>query len=68
MSLNEIKDMPLRERLQMMEVLLDSFRYDDEESFASPQWHQDVLKARLDAIEKGDTRSFDLEEIKVRRR
>ena len=45
MNITEIKKMSTSERLQVMEVLWDSFRYENDE-IETPQWHAHILKDR----------------------
>ena len=46
MSMNDIKNMPIQERMQLMEVLLDSFSNDDMD-MPSPAWHEDILNCQV---------------------
>ncbi len=42
----EAKSMNIKERLQTIEVLWESLRY-DEVDIDSPDWHEDILKERM---------------------
>ena len=42
--------MPIQERMQLMEVLWDSFVHDDATS--SPAWHKEVLDSRTEIMQK----------------
>jgi len=66
MSINDIKNMPIQERMQLMEMLLDSFS-NEEEDIKSPDWHQEILDERARQIEKGNTKTYTLAELKARR-
>ena len=66
MSNNDIKNLPIQERMQLMEVLLDSFS-NDEETIKSPLWHKEVLEQRAKMIEKGDVKTYTLAELKAKR-
>jgi len=66
MSSNDIKNMPIQERMQLMEALLASFS-NDEELIKSPLWHKDVLEQRAKMLEEGDVKTYTLAEIKARR-
>ncbi len=66
MSINDIKHMPIQERMQLMEVILDSFS-NDEEEIKSPSWHQEILDERARHIEKYGVKTYTLEELKAKR-
>lgn len=66
MSINDIKKMPIVERMQLMEALLDSFCSDDEVQ-ASPAWHKEVLDKRAVLLEKDNVKMYTLDELKANR-
>ena len=66
MSINDIKNMPIQERMQLMEVLLESFS-NDEETIKSPEWHKDVLEERAIMLEQGNVKMYTLAEPKAKR-
>ena len=66
MSINDIKKMPIQERMQLMEVLLESFS-SDEETMKSPEWHKDVLKERAIILEQDAVKMYTLAELKAKR-
>lgn len=66
MSINDIKNMPIVERMQLMEALLDSFCQDDEVK-PSPGWHKEILENRAKLLEKGDVKTYTLNELKAQR-
>ena len=66
MSISDIKNMPLQERMRLMEVLLDSFR-NDEENIKSPLWHKEVLEKRAEMITQDNVKTYTLEELKAKR-
>ncbi len=66
MSISDITNMPTQERMQLMEVLLDSFR-NDEDTIKSPLWHKEVLEQRVKMIEKNDVKTYTLVELKAKR-
>ena len=66
MSTNDIRDMSLQERMQLMELLMDSFHYDDAK-LRSPQWHGDILKERAKLLQNGSVKTYTLDELKARR-
>jgi hypothetical protein len=66
MSINDIKNMPIQERMQLMEVLLDSFSY-DEEIIASPSWHKEVLENRREILASEEVKTYSLDELKALR-
>ena len=65
MSSNEIKNMPIQERMQLMEALLDSFS-NDEELIKPPLWHKDILEERAKMLEEGNVQMYTLAEVKDR--
>jgi len=66
MSINDIKDMPIQERMQLMEVLLDSFS-NDKEDISSPAWHEDILKKREELLATSEVKTYTLDELKALR-
>lgn len=66
MSINDIKDMPIQERMQLMEVLLDSFS-NDKEDIPSPGWHEDILKKREELLATSEVKTYTLDELKALR-
>ena len=63
MSINDIKDMPIQERMQLMEVLLDSFS-NDKEDVSSPAWHEDILNNRKEILASSEVKTYTLDELK----
>ena len=63
MSLNDIRKMPLEERLYLMEQLWDSFKY-EKEDVAPPAWHEDILDERIKRYENGELKLISLSELK----
>jgi Putative addiction module component len=66
MNIAEIKKMSTSERLQVMEVLWDSFRYENDE-IETPQWHAHILQDRKEKIAAGDAKFISLSELKKSR-
>ena len=66
MSINDIKDMPIQERMQLMEVLLDSFS-NDKEDISSPAWHENILKKREELLATSEVKTYTLDELKALR-
>ena len=66
MSTNDIKDMPIQERMQLMEVLLDSFS-NDKEDIASPAWHEDILEKRRELLATSEVKTYTFDELKALR-
>ncbi len=65
MSINDIKNMPIQERMQLMEVLWDSFVRDDVTS--SPAWHKEVLDSRTEIMQKEQVKTYTLNELRQQR-
>ena len=64
MSINDINSMSIAERMYLMEQLWDSFKQ-NEDDLASPAWHETVLKERKERYERGELKTFSLDEIKA---
>ncbi|MCD6211894.1 MAG: addiction module protein [Sulfurovum sp.] len=65
MSINDIKNMPIQERMQLMEALWESFVHDDATS--SPAWHKEVLDNRAGIMQKENVKTYTLDELKQQR-
>jgi hypothetical protein len=52
MLINEIKNMPLKERVLLMEAIWETL-CQDAPSIDSPEWHKDTLDKRREMIESG---------------
>lgn len=63
MSLYDIQNMPLEERLYLMEQLWDSFKYEKEE-VPPPAWHKDILDERMQKYENGELALISLDTLK----
>ena len=63
MTIIEIKKMSIIERLQAMEEIWDSLRYEEKE-IESPKWHKDILESRRKKIKKGDAEFISLDDLK----
>jgi putative addiction module component (TIGR02574 family) len=63
MSITEIRELPLHEKLQMMEVLWEDLR-SHAEGVPVPQWHKELLDARRKAVEAGQEEILEWDEIK----
>ena len=65
MSINDIKHMPIQERMQLMEALWDFFVHD--EATKSPLWHKEILDNRREMIDSSDVKTYTLDELKKQR-
>ena len=61
----EIEQMSLEERLQTMELLWVSLALTPD-AVPSPDWHGDVLAARLAKIERGEGEFLTIPQVKKR--
>ena len=59
----EIKKMPVRDRLILMEEIWDSLRSDDLES---PAWHEDILRERKQKIKSGEAEFISIDKLRSR--
>jgi putative addiction module component (TIGR02574 family) len=64
MNATEIRKMSVDERLQAMEILWDSL-LDDEVEISSPDWHREILRERLRAIEEGQAELVSISDLKT---
>lgn len=63
MSIAEIKQLPLTEKLQIMEAIWDDLRAQADQ-IPVPQWHKDLLDERRKAVEEGREEVLDWDSIK----
>ena len=63
MSLSDIQNIPLGERLYLMEQLWDSFKY-EKETVKPPEWHKEILDERLQKFENAEVKLLSIEELK----
>ena len=62
-ALDQIYQMPLHEKLLVMEALWDDICR-DEEKLDPPQWHKEILDERERLIAEGKAQFIDWEEAK----
>ena len=67
MSIAEIRQLPLNEKLQIMEALWEDLRSHTEHE-PIPDWHKTILDERKAAVESGQEEVIDWEEAKARLR
>lgn len=63
MSIAEIHQLPLREKLQIMEAIWEDLRA-HADALPVPQWHKELLDARLKAFKEGREKSLSWAEVK----
>jgi putative addiction module component (TIGR02574 family) len=63
MSIAEVKQLPLAEKLQIMEAIWEDLRV-QAGSVPVPQWHRDLLDERRKAVEEGREELLDWDSIK----
>jgi len=63
MSIAEVMQLPLAEKLQIMEAIWEDLRA-QAERVPVPQWHRDLLDERRKAAEEGREELFDWDSIK----
>ena len=56
MSIAEIRQLPVREKIQIMEALWEDLR-EHAETAPIPQWQKDILDERRKAVESGGKNS-----------
>jgi putative addiction module component (TIGR02574 family) len=63
MSITEIRQLPLNEKLQIMEAIWEDLR-SRAEDVSVPQWHKELLDSRQEAVEAGQEEILEWDEIK----
>jgi putative addiction module component (TIGR02574 family) len=63
MSIAEIRQLPLSEKLQIMEALWDDLRA-HVEGLAVPDWQKEILDSRRRALEQGREQVLEWDEVK----
>jgi putative addiction module component (TIGR02574 family) len=63
MSIAEVKQLPLAEKLRIMEALWEDLRA-QAELVPVPEWHKELLDERRKAVEEGREEIFDWDAIK----
>ena len=59
----EIKEMPVRDRLGLMEEIWETLRYDENE-IESPAWHKEILKERTDLLKSGKAKFLSIQDLR----
>jgi putative addiction module component (TIGR02574 family) len=63
MGIAEIKKLPLNEKLQIMEALWDDLKH-NAESLPATEWQMKLLDERQEAVERGEEKILEWDEIK----
>ncbi len=63
MSIAEIRELPLAEKLQIMEAIWEDLRSHADQVLV-PQWHKDLLDERRRAVEAGRDEVLDWDTVK----
>jgi hypothetical protein len=66
-SLAEINQMTVHEKLTVMEQIWDSLCHEESE-IESPAWHRDILKERKKRMDSSDAKYLTVEELRNRYR
>jgi hypothetical protein len=62
-ALEQIRQLPLREKLRLMEVIWDDISREEQE-LEVPQWHKEILDERERLLADGKAQFQDWEEAK----
>lgn len=62
MNIDELKNLTVSERLEVIEVLWNSLQPDVD--ITSPDWHQEVLKQRVDKINGGEASFISVKKLR----
>jgi putative addiction module component (TIGR02574 family) len=65
MTVAEIKEMPVNQRIILMEEIWDTLSHEDVE-IESPAWHKEILDERMALINSGKGEYLTIEELKIR--
>lgn len=63
MRIAEIRQLPLSEKLQIMEAIWEDLRARAED-LPVPEWHKELLDARQDAVAEGREKVLDWDDAK----
>ena len=63
MSIAEIRQLPLHEKMQIMEALWEDLRA-HVEGLPVPEWHKEILDSRDKALEEGRDEVLDWDAVK----
>lgn len=63
MSITEIKQLPLNEKLRMMEALWEDLRADPD-GVPVPDWQKRLLSERRKAVEEGNEKVLEWDDVK----
>ncbi len=63
MDIAEIRRLPLREKLQLMEALWEDLR-SNAGDIPVPDWHKELLDERRKAVEEGQEEILDWDQVK----
>jgi len=64
MTTAEIKKMPVKDKIILMEEIWDSLCH-DENDIESPAWHEEILEERRKKIETGTARFVSIDDLKA---
>ena len=65
MSIDEIKELDVKDRIILMNDIWESLESHNDE-IESPSWHKDILDKRLEKIKQNKATYISLEELKLR--
>ncbi len=63
MTTNEIKGLPIEQKLRMMEALWEDLR-ERFERFEIPEWHKKLLDERRERVRTGQAQLLDWDSVK----
>ena len=65
MTIAELKEMPVNQRIILMEEIWDTLSHEDVE-IESPSWYKDILDERMELINSGKAEYLSIEQLKSR--
>ena len=63
MLTDKIKEMPVNEKIGLMEEIWDTLRYDGNQ-IESPAWHKEVLDERTARLKSGKAKFLSLQDLR----
>jgi putative addiction module component (TIGR02574 family) len=64
-TIAELKEMPVNQRMILMEEIWDTLSHEDAK-IESPLWHKEILDERMKLIDSGKAEYLTIEQLKSR--
>ena len=63
MSIDDIKNLDIKDRIILINEIWETLETEDSK-IESPEWHEDVIKDRIEKIRNNEAKYISLEELK----